>query len=85
MTNEKKIKILRNAIINILGDAQHCANPLPIIKATCKNVLDETGEDIFYPTSAVHCQVHNWYGEGDDKCPICKTMTSMGVGLNLPL
>jgi hypothetical protein len=67
MKEERKIRILKNALDTILSEAKE-----PIIKVYAKSALDETVDEIVKVDSdTVHCHKHKWYGLKGENCPEC--------------
>lgn len=67
MTDERKIRVMRSALNAILLEAKE-----PIIRVYAQSALDECIESTSPPKQNAHCRQHNWYGNPDEKCPICE-------------
>lgn len=80
MTPERKIRILKNALDTIAIEAKE-----PIIKVYAQSALDET-VDIKEPEPTnSHCHKHNWFGNHDEKCPLCKQANKLKKGQKIKL
>lgn len=67
MNNERKIRIMRNALDTICSEAKE-----PIIKVYAQSALDETKDIPEVVIHNIHCQKHNWFGLPTEQCPECK-------------